>query len=58
MVTDPADADIAVVRLQAPFDERNEYFLEAFFHQGSLDFPADVVDRIGKLATQVPVCST
>jgi beta-glucosidase len=55
VVTDPAQADVAVVRLQAPFEPRNEYFLEAFFHQGSLDFPADVVERIEKLAAQVPV---
>jgi beta-glucosidase len=55
IVADPADADVAVVRLQAPFEPRNEYFLEAFFHQGSLDFPADVVERIEKLAAQVPV---
>jgi len=55
VVTDPAQADVAVVRLPAPFEPRSEYFLEAFFHQGSLDFPAEVVERIGKLAAQVPV---
>jgi beta-glucosidase len=55
LVADPADADVAVVRLAAPFEPRNEYFLEAFFHAGSLDFPADVVERIEKLAAQVPV---
>src|SRR4051794_6257909 len=55
VVADPADADVAVVRLQAPFEPRSEYFLEAFFHAGSLDFAADVVERIEKLAAQVPV---
>src|SRR3954449_10635654 len=55
VVAAPADADLAVVRLQAPFEPRNQYFLEAFFRQGSLDFPADVVERIEKLAAQVPV---
>jgi beta-glucosidase len=55
VVADPAEADVAVVRLQAPFEPRNQYFLEAFFHQGSLDFPADVVERVAKLAAQVPV---
>ena len=34
VVTDPADADVAVVRLPAPFDPRDDLFLEAFFHQG------------------------
>jgi beta-glucosidase len=55
VVADPTRADVAVVRLQAPFEPRSQYFLEAFFHQGSLDFPADVVERIEKLAAQVPV---
>ena len=54
VVTDPAEADVAVVRLQAPFEPRDQYFLEFMFHQGSLDFPPDVIDRIGKLAAQVP----
>jgi beta-glucosidase len=55
VVTDPADADLAVVRLQAPFEPRDQYFLESMFHQGSLDFPAEVVDRITALAARVPV---
>ena len=55
VVTDPAEADVAVVRLQAPYEPRDQYFLESMFHQGSLDFPADVVDRIEKLAAEVPV---
>ena len=38
--TDPADADVAVVRLPAPFEPRDDLFLEGFFHQGSLDVPA------------------
>ncbi|MPQ96780.1 glycoside hydrolase family 3 protein [Modestobacter sp. I12A-02628] len=55
VVDDPADADLALVRLQAPFEPRDRYFLEAMFHQGSLDFPADVVERVTALAAQVPV---
>jgi beta-glucosidase len=55
VVPDPAEADIAVVRLQAPFEPRNAYFLEAMTHQGSLDFPAEVVERITALAARVPV---
>jgi beta-glucosidase len=55
VVADPADAAVAVVRLAAPFEPRGEYFLEAFFHAGSLEFPAEVVERIEKLAAQVPV---
>src|SRR4051794_2099414 len=46
VVADPAEADVAVVRLAAPFEPRNQYFLEAWTHQGSLDFPPDVVERV------------
>ena len=35
----PEDADLALVRLMAPFEPRSDLFLEAWFHQGSLDFP-------------------
>jgi beta-glucosidase len=55
VVDDPEDADVAIVRLQAPFEARNDYFLEAMTHQGSLDFPADVIDRITALGRRVPV---
>jgi beta-glucosidase len=55
VVNDPAEADVAVVRLTAPFEARDTYFLEAMTHQGSLDFPAEVVDRITALAAQVPL---
>jgi beta-glucosidase len=55
VVTDPAQADVAVLRLQAPFEPRNQYFLEGHFHQGSLEFPAEVVERVAKLAADVPV---
>ena len=55
VVDDPGDADVAIVRLQAPFEARNDYFLEAMTHQGSLDFPAGVIDRVTALARRVPV---
>jgi beta-glucosidase len=55
VVADPDDADVAIVRLQSPFEARNHYFLEAMTHQGSLDFPSDVIDRIAALARRVPV---
>ncbi|WP_210508323.1 glycoside hydrolase family 3 N-terminal domain-containing protein [Naasia sp. SYSU D00057] len=55
VVSDPAGADVALVRLAAPFEPRNDYFLEAMFHQGSLDFPAEVVDHVRSLAAVVPV---
>ena len=55
VVQDVADADVAVVRLQAPWEHRDSMFLEAWFHAGSLDFPEDVIDRIRDLAAHVPV---
>jgi beta-glucosidase len=36
IVADPAAADLALVRLGAPFEPRDDLFLEAWFHQGSL----------------------
>jgi beta-glucosidase len=49
----PADADLAVLRLAAPFEPR-EGFLESVFHQGSLEFPVAERNRILAIATQVP----
>ncbi|WPF82799.1 glycoside hydrolase family 3 C-terminal domain-containing protein [Sanguibacter sp. 4.1] len=55
VVTDPAEADVAVVRVNAPWEHRDSMFLEAYFHQGSLDFSAETVAEITALAAQVPV---
>ena len=38
VVEDPADADVAVVRVPAPYEPRDDLFLESFFHQGSLAY--------------------
>jgi beta-glucosidase len=43
------------VRLPAPFEARDDYFLEAMTHQGSLDFPPEVVAHVAALAARVPV---
>lgn len=55
VVSDPAEADVALVRLAAPFEPRDTYFLENVTHQGSLDFPDEVIARITELASKVPV---
>ncbi|WP_210480138.1 glycoside hydrolase family 3 protein [Naasia sp. SYSU D00948] len=55
VVDEPAEADVALVRLQAPFEERDHYFLEAMFHQGSLEFAGDDAERIRSLAASVPL---
>ncbi|QIM23207.1 glycoside hydrolase family 3 protein [Phycicoccus sp. HDW14] len=51
----PEEADVAVVRLGAPFEHRDDLFLEAWFHQGSLDFPPGRVARLQRLAATVPL---
>jgi beta-glucosidase len=51
---DPRAAEVAVVRLKAPYEQRATKF-ENFFHAGSLDFDPAVVDRLNTLAEQVPL---
>ena len=55
VVTDPADADVALVRLSCPFEPRDDLFLEKMFRQGSLDFPPGLAVRLGRLARGCPV---
>ncbi|VXC33110.1 Beta-glucosidase [Arthrobacter sp. 9V] len=55
LVSDVAEADVALVRLAAPFEPRNKYFLDAMTHQGSLDFPDDEIARVRALAAELPV---
>ena len=51
----PEDADVALVRLSAPFDPRSDLFLESWFHQGSLDFPPGLVSRLTRIAARCPL---
>ena len=55
VVEAPSAADVAIVRVNAPWEHRDDLFLEAWFHQGSLDFPEAEVSRIRSIAEQVPV---
>jgi beta-glucosidase len=55
LVERPEDADVAVVRLTAPFDPRADLFLESWFHQGSLDFPPGLVARLERIAAVCPL---
>ena len=48
VVTDPAAADVAIIRLKAPYEPRPGGF-EAHFHAGSLEFPAEEVQRLQAL---------
>jgi beta-glucosidase len=53
--TAPREADIALVRLEAPFDPRDRYMLESSFRAGGLEFPAETVEAVRTLRQQVPV---
>jgi beta-glucosidase len=53
VVDDPADADLAVLRLNAPYEPRPGGF-EAFFHAGSLEFPGAERERILRVCEQLP----
>jgi beta-glucosidase len=53
LVDAPAEADLAVLRLNAPYEPRPGGF-ESFFHAGSLEFPAVERDRIVGICEQVP----
>ncbi|WP_370655340.1 glycoside hydrolase family 3 protein [Microbacterium terrisoli] len=50
IVDDPQLADVAIVRIAAPFQPRDDLFLESYFHQGSLDFSPGLIYRLRQLA--------
>ena len=50
----PEDADVAILRLSAPYDTSRAKGFEAFFHAGSLEFAAAEIDRIDAIAAKVP----
>jgi beta-glucosidase len=54
IVQNPDDADIALLRLKAPFEPRNNEFLEAFFHAGDLDFKEPEKSHILDIINRVP----
>jgi len=55
VVENPEDADVALIRVTAPFEPRSDLFLESAFHQGSLAFPPGFVARVAALCRVVPV---
>lgn len=52
---DPSRADLAIVRIGAPYEPRDDLFLESFFHQGSLEFPPGLVHRLTAIAARTPL---
>ncbi|MFI6497740.1 glycoside hydrolase family 3 protein [Nonomuraea typhae] len=53
VVDRPEDADLAVIRLSAPYEQR-EGMLESHFHAGSLEFPEAELARLREVAAKVP----
>ncbi|GAA1496403.1 glycoside hydrolase family 3 protein [Paeniglutamicibacter kerguelensis] len=53
VVDSPEEADVAIVRLQAPYEQRETMF-ENFFHAGSLDYPAEQLEGLVALCGMVP----
>ncbi|MER6344056.1 glycoside hydrolase family 3 protein [Streptomyces sp. NPDC001595] len=53
VVAEPAAADLAVLRLRTPYEERPGAF-ESFFHSGSLAFPEPELKEILRLLRTVP----
>ncbi|MCE2611866.1 glycoside hydrolase family 3 C-terminal domain-containing protein [Flavobacteriaceae bacterium D16] len=54
VVNRPEDADVIVIRIKTPYDERDEYFLEQFFHQGRLFYTESELQEILELISQKP----
>ncbi|GAA2490428.1 glycoside hydrolase family 3 protein [Streptomyces gobitricini] len=57
IVTDPTRADLAVLRLNTPYEPRPGLF-ESFFHAGRLDFDQDRLKQILALLDRVPTVVT
>jgi beta-glucosidase len=54
VVDRPEDADVAIVRLRAPYEPRDGNLVEALFHAGALDFGAEELARLIALMRRVP----
>ncbi|GAA1996939.1 glycoside hydrolase family 3 protein [Microbacterium pumilum] len=52
-VATPEQAEVAVIRLSAPFEERATRF-ENNFHAGSLEFMPAVIDHVAQISEKVP----
>ena len=53
VVRTPGEADIAIIRLGAPFEKRRG-FLERMFHAGDLDFKPEELSHILEICRQAP----
>lgn len=54
LVDNPVEADVILTRIRTPFDPRDAFFLEQFFHQGRLYFSEEEKKEIIDLISQKP----
>lgn len=54
VVTERESADVVIVFRQSPFEPRNDYYIERFFHQGRLYFNKKEVAEVIDLAAEKP----
>lgn len=54
LVDTPQEADVAVLRVSAPFTPSGPSVFESFFHSGPLDLGEDVLAHIAEVAAAVP----
>ncbi len=54
-VPTPEQADLAIIRIEAPFEPRDDLFLESYFHQGSLEMRPGLVHRLRTIAATTPL---
>lgn len=55
VVDRPEEADLAVLRIAAPFDPRDDLLFESRFRQGSLEFRPGLVARLSRIAATTPL---
>ena len=54
LVSNVNDADAIIMRINTPYDPRDEYFLEQFFHQGRLYFSEEEKVKMLELINKKP----
>ena len=54
VVADPADADVALLRLKTPWEPSGQGGMVDLFHGGSLEFPPDEIERLTRICQIVP----
>ena len=54
VVERPEEAEVGILRLKAPFEQRDGNFLERLFHAGDLDFKEPEKSRILGILSKIP----